>query len=398
MCNIKLETKVIANSDAPSVPQTRNNMQYRTLTRDKLKVSALGFGCMRLPTLKSGKVDQEEAVRMLRHGIDSGINYIDTAAPYHDGDSEKVVGKALKDGYRDKVLIADKFPTWEATKKSDLDRIFNEQIAKLGVDCIDVYLLHCLHKRLMDSVKKFEMIDWIVKKREQGKIRYLGFSFHDDLPLFREIVDMFDWDVCQIQYNYVNETTQAGTEGLKYAAKKGLSTIIMEPLFGGALANPVGKLAGVFKKHKENSVDLALRWLWDKPEVALVLSGMSNMEQTVQNLEIAGRSGVETFTGKEQTVIAEAQKVYGESLPIPCTKCGYCLPCPFDVDIPSNFELYNSMSAMPETASLMKNIYAMFNSNRQASHCTECGQCEQKCPQHLTIPQFLKQVDKALRG
>ena len=374
-------------------------MQFRTLTRDKIKVSALGFGTMRLPTLKSGKVDPREAIRILRHGIDGGINYIDTAAPYHDGDSETVVGQALKDGYRDKVLIADKFPTWEATKISDLDRIFNEQITKLDVDCIDVYFLHNLHKGLMAGVKKFEMIDWIVKKREQGKIRYLGFSFHDDLPLFREIVDMFDWDVCQIQYNYVNETTQAGTEGLQYAAQKGLSTIIMEPLFGGALANPKSKLAGVFTKHGQNPVDLALRWLWDKPEVALVLSGMSNLEQTVQNLEIAGRSGVGTMTEKERAVIAEAQELYSDSFPVQCTKCRYCMPCPFEIDIPFNFELYNNISAMPDSATLMKIIYAnVLAPKQQAANCTACGECEKKCPQHLTIPQFLKQADAALRG
>jgi len=352
---------------------------------------------MRLPTLKSGKVDQKEAVRMIRHGIDSGINYIDTAAPYHEGDSEMVVGQAIKDGYRDKVLIATKMPTWEPTKKSDLDQIFDEQRTKLGVDCIDVYLLHCLHKGMIPSVKKLEMIEWIARKKEQGKIRWLGFSFHDDLPTFREIVDMYDWDVCQIQYNYVNETTQAGTAGLEYAAQKGISVIIMEPLFGGALAKPMGKLAKVFDKHKANPVDLALRWLWNKPEVSLVLSGMSNMEQTVQNLAIAGRSGVRTLTDKDQAVIAEAQSVYTESRPVQCSKCRYCLPCPSEVDIPYNFELYNSMSAMPETASLMKNIYLMFASSHQASNCNECGQCEQKCPQYLPIPQLLKQVDTALR-
>ena len=373
-------------------------MQYRTITRDKIQVSALGFGTMRLPTLESGKVDQNEAIRMIRHGIDSGINYIDTAFPYHEGDSETVVGQAIKDGYRDKVLVATKMPTWEPTQKSDLDRIFNGQMAKLGVDCIDVYLLHCLHKGMMESVKKLEMIEWIAGKKRQGKIRYLGFSFHDELPVFREIVDMFDWDLCQIQYNYVNETTQAGTAGLEYAAQKGLSTIVMEPLFGGALANPTGKLLEVFRQHQANPVDLALRWLWNKPEVSLVLSGMSNMAQTVQNLEIAERSGIGTLTGKEQAIIAEAQSAYAESCPISCSKCRYCLPCPSEVDIPYNFELYNSMTAMPETAQLMKNIYGMFAPVHQASNCSECGQCEQKCPQHLPIPQLLKQADTALRG
>ena len=207
---------------------------------------------------------------------------------------------------------------------------------------------------------------------------------------------MFDWDVCQIQYNYVNENVQAGTEGLKYAAKKGISTIIMEPLFGGALANPVGKVAAVFKKHRKNPVDLALRWLWDKPEVALALSGMSNMEQTVQNLEIAGRSGVGTLTDKEKAVMAEAQKIYDQLLPIKCTKCRYCLPCPFGVDIPFNFEQYNNAIAMPETAYLAKALYGMMAPSQKASHCTNCGQCEKKCPQQLAIREYLKQVDTAL--
>ena len=373
-------------------------MQYRTLTRDKIKVSALGFGCMRLPTLKNGKVSRRETIAMIRHGIDSGINYLDTAYPYHDGESETVVGKAMKNGYRNKVLVATKFPTWEPTKKSDLDRIFNEQLTRLGIDCIDVYLLHNLHKNIMEKVQEFNMIEWIVKKRKQGKIRYLGFSFHDDTALFRDVIDMFDWDVCQIQYNYVNENVQAGTEGLKYAAQKGISTIIMEPLFGGALANPVGKVADVFKKYRKNPVDLALRWLWDKPEVALALSGMSNMEQTVQNLEIADRSGVGTLTDKEKAVMTEVQKIYDQLLPIKCTKCRYCLPCPFEVDIPFNFEQYNNAIAMPETAYLAKALYGMMTPTHKASHCTNCGQCEKKCPQQLAIREYLKQVDAALTG
>lgn len=373
-------------------------MQYRTLTRDKIKISALGFGCMRLPTLKNGKVSRREAVAMIRHGIDGGINYLDTAYPYHNGEGETVVGRAMRNGYRDKVLVATKFPTWEPTKKSDLDRILNEQLAKLEIDCIDVYLLHNLHKGVMPNVQKYEMIEWLLKKRKQGKIRYLGFSFHDDTALFREIVDMFDWDVCQIQYNYVNEKTQAGTAGLKYAAKKGLSTIIMEPLFGGTLADPPGKLGAVFKKNRKNPVDLALRWLWDKPEVALVLSGMSNMEQTVQNLDIADRGGVGTLTDKEKAVIAEAQKIYDQLMPVKCTKCRYCMPCPFEVDIPYNFELYNSFAAMPKTAFLSRTLYGMMPPSHKAEHCTSCGQCEDKCPQHLTIREYLKQVAAALAG
>jgi len=374
-------------------------MQYRTFTKDKLQVSALGFGCMRLPLLASGKKpDQRESIRVLRYAVDNGVNYIDTAVPYHDGESEIIVGKALQKGYREKTLLATKFPMWDLTKKSDLDRILNEQLTKLQTDCIDVYLLHCLQKSYWGLVQKYEMFDWLVKKRKQGKIRYLAFSFHDDLALFKEIVDAYDWDVCQIQYNYVNENVQAGTAGLQYAAKKGLSVVIMEPLFGGTLANPVGRLGDVWKKSGQNPVALALRWLWDKPEVSLVLSGMSSMEQTVQNIETAGRSGIGTLTEEEKSIIAEAQKTYDETLPIKCTKCKYCIPCPFEVDIPINFELYNNMIAMPgdNTRTLAKNCYGMLAPTHRAGNCKNCGQCEQKCPQHLPIRENLKLIDDAI--
>ncbi|MDR1383184.1 MAG: aldo/keto reductase [Planctomycetaceae bacterium] len=370
-------------------------MQYRSFTRDKLQVSALGFGCMRLPLLQSGKPSYRESIRILQYGIDHGINYIDTAVPYHNGESEVIVGKALQNGYREKVLLATKFPTWAAEKKSDLDKILNEQLTKLQTDCIDVYLLHCLQKSYWGIVQKLEMYDWLITKRKQGKIRYLAFSFHDEFALFREIVDAYDWDVCQIQYNYVNENVQAGTAGLQYAAQKGLAVVIMEPLFGGTLANPVGKLGEVWKKSKQNPVDLALRWLWDKPEISLVLSGMSNMEQTVQNVEIAEKSGVGTLTDVEKSVIAEAQKIYDETLPIKCTKCKYCVPCPFEVDIPYNFELYNNMIAIPgnnNPKTLAKNLYAMLDREHRAGNCKDCGQCEQKCPQHLSIRKNLKLI------
>jgi len=372
-------------------------MQYRSFTKDNLQVSSLGFGCMRLPLLKNSKPDEKEAIRIIRHGIDQGINYIDTAVPYHDGESETIVGKALKNGYRDKVLVATKMPTWQPTKKEELDTIFEEQIQKLQVDCIDAYLLHCLQKGFWQNALKLDMISWLEKKREQGKIRYIGFSFHDGFPFFQELVDYYNWDFCQIQYNYVNETVQAGTAGLKYAAQKGLSVIIMEPLFGGVLASPPGKMNEYWKKTGQNPIDLALRWIWDKPEVALVLSGMSNMEQTVQNIEIASRSGIGTFTQEEHALISNAQAIYNESTPIKCTKCRYCVPCPSGVEIPLNFETYNNAIVMPDTHQLAKNLYGMLLPEQQAGHCTECGACEEKCPQQLPIQNLLKQVAKHLK-
>lgn len=375
-------------------------MQYRSLTKDNIPVSALGFGCMRFPLLKSGKVgkpDRREAIRMLHYGIENGINYLDTAYPYHDGASEEIVGRALATGKRrEQVLLATKFPTWEATSQKQLDRIFHQQLERLRTDYIDAYLLHNLQKAYMPLVEKFKMIEWAEKKRRQGKIRYVGFSFHDDLPLFKTIIDSHSWDFCQIQYNYVGEQTQAGTAGLKYAASRGISVVIMEPLFGGVLANPGGKMAALWQKSRSKPVDLALRWLWDKPEVSIVLSGMSSMEQTAQNIEIADRAQPGSLTKAEQAFIERVQKVYRKSMPVACTKCRYCLPCPASVDIPMNFAYYNDAVAAPESIVLNKTLYGIMPPEHRASHCTACGECESKCPQHLPIRKHLKEVSQLL--
>ncbi|MDR1957975.1 MAG: aldo/keto reductase [Planctomycetaceae bacterium] len=370
-------------------------MQYRSFTKDKIQISALGFGCMRFPLLKGGtgeKPDEKEAVRMLRYAIDHGVNYIDTAAPYHGGESETVVGKALRDGYREKVILATKFPTWEPTAASELDPILERQLQKLGVDCLDVYLIHNIQKSLWKNVQKLKMIDWVEKKRQQGKLRYVGFSFHDDFDLFKTVLDCHDWDVCQIQYNYTGENVQAGTKGLNYAGQKGVSVVIMEPLFGGVLAKPPGLMGETIRKSGKNPVDLALRWLWDKPEVSVVLSGMSSMEQTVENVQIAGKSGVGTLSAEDRAVIEAAKAAYEKSSPVKCTKCKYCLPCPFEVDIPRNFEHYNNAFVLSENTKLCRILYSMLPEPHRAANCTECGACETKCPQHLPIRRHLKEV------
>ena len=240
-------------------------MKYREFGKTGLKVSALGFGTMRLPLLEDGvTVDEKEAVRIIRHAIDSGVNYVDTAYPYHQGTSEIVVGKALRDGYRDKVFLADKSPIWKLEKESDFDSILEEQLQKLQTDHIDFYLFHALNKERFEKIKNFHLIDHMLEARKAGKIRYLGFSFHDDLEVFKQIVDYTDqWDFCQIQYNYINRAYQAGDEGLTYAAEKGLAVIIMEPLLGGRLANLSEHVAEVFSQDK-TSVEHALDFLWDK--------------------------------------------------------------------------------------------------------------------------------------
>jgi len=385
-------------------------MQYRTFGKDKRKVSILGFGCMRLPTdtgTMTGTVNKKEAERMIRYGIDHGINYIDTAKIYHGGKCEAILGRILQDGYREKVMVATKLPTWEVGSIKDANRIFDEQRRDLKTDKIDVYLIHNLQRGFRDIYLKHRLADWAWEKKKKGEVDYAGFSLHDDYAFFKEIVDSFNhWDFCQLQYNYIGEAMQTGTVGLDYAAQKGLSMVIMEPLFGGVLATPAGKIGQLFKGEgkKFNPVDLALRWLWNRPDIATVLSGMSSFEQVQQNIEIAERGTVGGLMPEEQKFIGKLQKAYDESQPIKCTKCGYCTKdCPVRVDIPYNFECYNNyIGALalegknPQDMSLFKILYDSMKPEQRGDRCTNCGNCEPVCPQKLPIRELLTKTHQTL--
>ncbi len=370
-------------------------MQYREFGPDKAKVSALGFGCMRLPTtdgLPTGPVDLAESTRMIRRGIDAGINYVDTAKVYHEGKGEQAVGLALTEGYREKVQIATKIPFWGIESIADCDRILSEQLTDLKTDVIDVYLFHCLQSHLWEKVKRLDVIRWAEKQRDAGKIRQLGFSFHDHISLFKEIIDSYSWDMCMIQYNYVNASQQAGTEGLKYAASKGISVVAMEPLFGGFLAKPTGDMGKELEKSSHNPVDLALRWIWNQPEISLLLSGMSTMSHVEQNLEVANRGSVGCLSDEEVRFVRVLQEEYERSYPIKCTKCQYCVPCPRGIEIPMFFDFYNLCKAFPEKKAFYDNLYGMFADDKKANVCNQCGTCESKCPQKLPIRDHLKTV------
>jgi predicted aldo/keto reductase-like oxidoreductase len=371
-------------------------MQYRQLGKTGVCVSALGFGAMRLPTSGSDNlVDEDQAIAMMRYAIDHGVNYVDTAYVYHGGQGEVVVGRALADGYRSRVQLATKLPIWSVTQRDDCQRFFDEQLQRLQTDRVDFYLLHCLQRKSWQRLRELGVLEWAEGLRAEGQIAQLGFSFHDDYDAFVEIVDDYDWSFCQIQYNYVCEQVQAGTRGLEHAAGKGLGVIIMEPLFGGTLASPPPSVRKIWETRGPGyePVDLALQWLWDKREVGCVLSGMNTLAQVQQNVASAGRARVGSLSEQEHQLIGRVREEYRQLAPVTCTKCGYCLPCPHGVNIPVNFELYNQATVLKGSSTLLcRNLYLSLAENERAAACFDCHTCEDRCPQHLAIPELLVRV------
>lgn len=374
-------------------------MEYRSFGNLSFKPSALGFGCMRFPLQAGGPdVDEPAAIEMLRYAIDQGVNYVDTAYPYHNGASERIVGQALRDGYRAKVAVASKMPVWRVQALDDMDRLFAEQLQRLETDRIDFYMFHGLNEGTWKRMREMEAVRWFEKTRKEGKIGQFGFSFHDGFETFQTILNDYDgWAFCQIQYNYMNENEQAGTRGLELAGQRGLAVIVMEPLLGGALASPPEPVRGVFGP--ADPVDLALRWLWDRPQVSLVLSGMSSLEQVKQNLAIASASGAGRMSAAEKDLIARARQEYEKLHPIGCTQCGYCQPCPKGVKIPVVFRLYDQGHAVGKNLlGLNRALYKQLPEDQRASACAACGECEAKCPQHLKISQWMPRVHEVLAG
>ncbi len=370
-------------------------MQYRKFGNTGVSVSALGFGCMRLPVLEDHSVDEAEAISIIRHAIDEGVNYIDTAYPYHDGKSEIIVGKALRDGYREKVNLATKLPLWAVDGEADFDRILNEQLQKLQTDHIDFYLLHAVGRERMEQrVKPFHLIDHMRQAKADGRIRHIGFSFHDSLAVFKEIVDYTDaWEFCQIQYNYININDQAGTEGMRYAASKGLGIIVMEPLLGGRLARLSNHVAAAFPPGK-TPVEYALDFLWNQPEVGVVLSGMGSRQQVDDNLLYASRSGVGMLSEEDTAVYAKVKEIYDSMSMVGCTGCAYCMPCPFGLNIPEIFKVYNGYG-VHGSRNRMREAYGAFENGPE--QCHSCHKCEQICPQHIKVSQVMKDIAGLVR-
>jgi predicted aldo/keto reductase-like oxidoreductase len=381
-------------------------MQYRKFGKLDWKVSVLGFGAMRLPTTDKdpAHIDEPEAIRLIRYALDHGVNYIDSAYLYHMGYSEPLVAKALKDGYRAKTRVATKIPPRNVEKPSDFDRILNEQRSKLQTEKIDFYLLHGLNAESWPKIRDQGVIPWAERAMAEGRIGYLGFSFHDKTEVLKEIIDYYDnWTFCQVQYNFMDEESknQAGRKGVEYAASKGLGVVVMEPIRGGLLSKePPKVVADAWKKtrRKWSRAEWALQWVWNQPEVSVALSGMSKMAQVEENVVSASRSKPGILTAKDLALIDDVRQAYQGMSPIPCTACGYCQPCPNKVLISDIFRIYNE-SIMYGDPVIGRMRYASpfgIVPEQRADRCVECGTCEEKCPQKVDIIDWLKKAHELL--
>jgi predicted aldo/keto reductase-like oxidoreductase len=379
-------------------------MLYRKIEKTGDEISALGFGAMRLPA-KTGRIDKERAKNQIYYAIDNGVNFIDTGFPYHGGASESFLGEILTDEYRKKVKLCTKMPSWSVKKYEDMERYLEIQLEKLQTDCIDYYLIHALSKSSFERLRKIGVLEFLEDAKAKGKINNIGFSFHDNSEAFKEIVDSYDWDMCLIQYNYLDEKNQAGTEGVKHAHSKGIGVFIMEPLKGGLLAGKVPeKVTQIFDKSdvKRNPADWALRWVLNHPEVVCVVSGMGEEEHVKENIKVANETLPDSLTEDELKLYDEAKEVYRSFMKIDCTACGYCMPCPAGVDIPRCFEFYNQKYMFNKGSASFLYIGqlggVMSGNEAHAGLCIDCGKCVRACPQKLDIPELLADVSKELGG
>lgn len=380
-------------------------MQYRTLGKSGVQVSALGFGCMRLPIVGEdvGAIDKVATKKLLAKAIELGVNYVDTAYVYHNGQSESVIGEIIEAlGARSKVLLATKMPVWDVRSRADMQKYFDEQCQRLRTDYLDFYLLHTLNKQYWPQVRDAGVLDFLADMQAQGRIRHSGFSFHDDLTVFKEIVDAHPWEFCQIQYNYLDEEMQAGTEGLRYAAERDMGIIIMEPLRGGNLAqDPPADIQKVWDDSgfTRSPAEWALRWLLDKPEVSVILSGLNAESHLEENAAVCASHLPCSLTPAEKQAIATVAELYSTRFQVPCTGCRYCMPCPSGVNIPAIFNIYNQFGLFGNKhwCTGMYN-FALAATDERADKCVECGQCEEACPQQIAIIQKLKEAHVALEA
>jgi predicted aldo/keto reductase-like oxidoreductase len=367
-------------------------MQYREFSVNKLNVSLLGLGCMRFPVLENdnSKIDEERSTSMVRYAFENGINYFDTAYPYHGGKSEAFLGKALEGIKREDYHLATKSPVWLVEKYEDFMKYLDEQLVNLKTNYVDFYLFHALNKNSFEKIKTLEFEKFVKQAKREGKIRHIGFSFHDELPVFKEIIDYYPWEFCQIQLNYMDTDYQAGLAGLKYARKKGIDVVVMEPLKGGKLAQSPDDVLQVWKRSQTSRtpVQWALKWLHSLEGVSVVLSGMSSQDQLEENIGIS--SDDDMLTPEDIDLVEKAAQIYRSRTRVDCTGCKYCIPCPQNVAIPDIFQLYNDAHVYGTMEASVKSYANLVQKEEDSSRCVECGLCEEKCPQNLTIIQYLK--------
>lgn len=379
------------------------NMKYRKLEKLGIECSAFGVGCMRFPMTKNDKgediVDESVSTPIIRHAIDSGVNYVDTAYVYSGQKNETALAHALRDGYREKVYIATKLPTWACNTREDMDRLLDEQLKNLETDHIDFYLIHSLGLGSWRKMRDLGVCEFLDKAKASGKIKYACFSFHDNYDAFIEIIDAYDWDMCQIQFNFMDIENQATQRGLEYAGKKNIPVVIMEGLLGGKLANAPDNVQALYDSFpvKRSPVEWAFRWLCNHPEVATVLSGVNTMEQCEDNLAIFDRCEAGIMTAEEEELIAKVRDAYNSRTKVGCTGCRYCMPCPNDVDIPGIFRAWNEINLYGGELKGNGWYKRIVSEGHGADKCLECGACEGVCPQKLGIIDMLKQADSEMK-
>lgn len=367
-------------------------MEKRKFEKLNVETSLLGFGCMRFPLTAEGKIDEAQAEEMIDLAIKSGVNYIDTAYPYHNGDSEPFVGRVLDKYDRNSYYLATKLPIWKLQTLEDAKTIFAEQLERLHKDYVDFYLLHAMSRERWELVKKLNVIPYLEEMKREGKIRYLGFSFHDKYEVFDEMIHAYDWDFCQIQFNYMDTEEQAGLQGYHLAEELGIPMVIMEPVKGGMLAALPEEIACTLKAERPDAsiASWAMRFVGTFSNVKVILSGMSDMNQVKDNLKTFGE--FEPLSEKEQELIVKTAENLRARVQNGCTACRYCMPCPAGVNIPQNFKIWNEYHVYQNKERARKNYFNNFEESAWAKNCVQCGKCEAACPQHLSIREDLKRV------